>query len=77
MMFGIPSNVDSGPGEKNHKANVKQPGGNTQKWQGQLAVQTATRYAENLLLKKLSNKYCANHTSSDTANLLNNHTVIP
>ena len=76
MMFGIPSNVDSGPGEKNHKANVKQPGGNTQKRQGQLAVQTATRYAENLLLKKLSNKYGANHsTSSDTTNLLNNHNI--
>ena len=57
IMFGVPSNVDSGPGEKNHKENVKQPGGNTQKRQGQLAMQTATRYSENLLLKNLAGKY--------------------
>jgi hypothetical protein len=50
--FGVPSNVDTGSMESNHKCNAKKPSGQTQRCADTFELQTSCRYIKNLTLDK-------------------------
>lgn len=55
--FGSPLNVDSGIGEHNHIANVKEPARRTQRRVDSLEFQTATRLSENIVHGRATAEY--------------------
>lgn len=53
--FGVLRNTDSSACESNHKTNVKDPANHTQMRRNTVIRQTATRYVENLTIRKAMN----------------------
>jgi hypothetical protein len=49
---GSGSNYDSGPGESNHKKNIKEPGRNTQKRVGSFPLQCSRQYINMLIVQR-------------------------